>query len=208
MPRASAATLPPSACPASSVVEGTAPAALRGLPPPDAIFVGGGASDAGVLDRVIDALHPGGRLVVNAVTLETEALLIARHARARRRAHPHRHHAGKPHIRPDNVGHDGVAPCYAGDAVGVGEAMIVAGIGCRRGAPADAIMAAIAAALARSGLGKEALHSIATSAIKGEEPGIADAAAAPRRAAGSGCAGRSRSRRSPHRHQLRARRWH
>ena len=44
---------------------------------PDAIFVGGGCSDA-VLDAATAALRPGGRLVVNAVTLETEALLIAR----------------------------------------------------------------------------------------------------------------------------------
>jgi precorrin-6B C5,15-methyltransferase / cobalt-precorrin-6B C5,C15-methyltransferase len=47
---------------------------------PDAIFVGGGCGDA-VLDAAIAALRPGGRLVVNAVTLETEALLIAQHAR-------------------------------------------------------------------------------------------------------------------------------
>ena len=33
-----------------------------------------------MLDAAIAALRPGGRLVVNAVTLETEALLIARHA--------------------------------------------------------------------------------------------------------------------------------
>src|SRR6266851_1554831 len=66
--------------PALEVVEGTAPAALTGLPPPDAIFVGGGASDPGVLDHVIDVLRPPARLVVNAVTLQTEALLIARHA--------------------------------------------------------------------------------------------------------------------------------
>ena len=46
---------------------------------PHAVFVGGGCSDA-VLDAAIAALRPGGRLVVNAVTLETEALLIARHA--------------------------------------------------------------------------------------------------------------------------------
>ena len=47
---------------------------------PDAIFIGGGASDAGVLDTAIAALRSGGRLVVNAVTLDTEALLIAQHA--------------------------------------------------------------------------------------------------------------------------------
>ena len=33
-----------------------------------------------MLDAAIAALRAGGRLVVNAVTLETEALLIARHA--------------------------------------------------------------------------------------------------------------------------------
>jgi precorrin-6Y C5,15-methyltransferase (decarboxylating) len=60
---------------------GTAPDALQGLPTPDAVFVGGGASRDGVLDAVWQALPKGGRLVVNAVTLETEAILIARQAR-------------------------------------------------------------------------------------------------------------------------------
>ncbi|HEX3860199.1 MAG TPA: precorrin-6y C5,15-methyltransferase (decarboxylating) subunit CbiE [Stellaceae bacterium] len=59
---------------------GEAPAALTGLPAPDAVFVGGGASDAGMLDAVSAALRPGGRLVVNAVTLRTEALLLDRYA--------------------------------------------------------------------------------------------------------------------------------
>lgn len=62
------------------VVEGVAPAALQGLTSPDAIFVGGGAGEPGVLDQAIAMLRAGGRLVVNAVTLETEALLLARHA--------------------------------------------------------------------------------------------------------------------------------
>ena len=66
--------------PGLEVVEGAAPEALAGLAQPDAIFVGGGAGRPGVLDVVIAALRPGGRLVVNAVTLETEALLMARHA--------------------------------------------------------------------------------------------------------------------------------
>ena len=55
--------------------------------------------------------------------------------------------------------------------------MIVAGIGCRKGAAAAAIEAAINAALARAGLAANALALIATSAAKGKEPGIADAAA-------------------------------
>jgi precorrin-6B C5,15-methyltransferase / cobalt-precorrin-6B C5,C15-methyltransferase len=66
--------------PGLQVVEGSAPAALGSLAVPDAIFVGGGAGDAGVLDAAARALRPGGRLVVNAVTLETELLLLARHA--------------------------------------------------------------------------------------------------------------------------------
>jgi precorrin-6Y C5,15-methyltransferase (decarboxylating) len=61
------------------IVEGAAPAALSGLAAPDAIFIGGGG-DAAVLDAAARALRPGGRLVANAVTLETEALLLARHA--------------------------------------------------------------------------------------------------------------------------------
>ena len=60
---------------------GTAPDALKDLPSPDAVFVGGGASRDGVLDTIWQALPPGGRLVVNSVTLETEAILIAWQAR-------------------------------------------------------------------------------------------------------------------------------
>ena len=66
--------------PGLEVIEAAAPAALSGLATPDAIFVGGGASDAGVLDAATRALRAGGRLVVNAVTLETEAVMLARHA--------------------------------------------------------------------------------------------------------------------------------
>ncbi|CDX37264.1 Precorrin-6Y C(5,15)-methyltransferase (decarboxylating) [Mesorhizobium sp. ORS 3359] len=58
------------------VVEGSAPKALAKLETPDAIFVGGGGSDDGVLEKAIKALRPGGRLVANAVTLEMEALLL------------------------------------------------------------------------------------------------------------------------------------
>lgn len=58
------------------VVAGSAPDALIGLPAPDAVFVGGGAG-AETLDRSWAALRPGGRLVVHAVTQETELLLVA-----------------------------------------------------------------------------------------------------------------------------------
>lgn len=63
------------------VMEGQAPGILSGLPTPNAAFIGGGASSEGTLDTVIATLRRGGRLVVNAVTLGTEALLIERHAK-------------------------------------------------------------------------------------------------------------------------------
>jgi precorrin-6Y C5,15-methyltransferase (decarboxylating) len=66
--------------PALQVVAGAAPEALDGLPSPDAIFVGGGVSVPGVLEACVAALRPGGRLVANGVTLETESLLAAKHA--------------------------------------------------------------------------------------------------------------------------------
>lgn len=62
------------------VVIGHAPEALAALPQPDAIFVGGGATEPGVLDACWSALRPGGRLVVHGVTLETERVLADRHA--------------------------------------------------------------------------------------------------------------------------------
>ncbi|CAO5241800.1 precorrin-6y C5,15-methyltransferase (decarboxylating) subunit CbiE [Frankia sp. AgKG'84/4] len=67
--------------PSLRVVLGSAPAALAGLPTPDAIFVGGGVSGAGVLDACFAALRGQGRLVVNAVTLESEAVLADWYAR-------------------------------------------------------------------------------------------------------------------------------
>lgn len=67
--------------PGLKVVEGGAPDALRDLPAPDAVFVGGGGSEPGVMDAAVDVLRPGGRLVANAVTLEMEAVLLALQAR-------------------------------------------------------------------------------------------------------------------------------
>jgi precorrin-6Y C5,15-methyltransferase (decarboxylating) len=66
--------------PALRVVTGRAPAALDGLEAPDAIFVGGGATEPGLVDACWEALAPGGRLVIHGVTLETEALLGHQHA--------------------------------------------------------------------------------------------------------------------------------
>lgn len=62
--------------PGLQLVRGEAPLALEGLEAPDAIFIGGGATDDGMLDACWDALKPGGRLIVNAVTLQSEMLLF------------------------------------------------------------------------------------------------------------------------------------
>jgi precorrin-6Y C5,15-methyltransferase (decarboxylating) len=59
---------------------GKAPAALRELPEPTAVFVGGGAAAPGLLENCWGRLGSGGRLVVNAVTLAGEAELLAFHA--------------------------------------------------------------------------------------------------------------------------------
>jgi precorrin-6Y C5,15-methyltransferase (decarboxylating) len=66
--------------PELDVRHGRAPAALDGLPAPDAIFVGGGLTEPGLLERCRQALAPGGRLVANAVTLEGEQALVAARA--------------------------------------------------------------------------------------------------------------------------------
>jgi precorrin-6Y C5,15-methyltransferase (decarboxylating) len=67
--------------PALRVVRGAAPAALADLPTPAAIFLGGGAHRPGVIDTAWRALPPDGRLVANAVTIETEAALLEARAR-------------------------------------------------------------------------------------------------------------------------------
>ena len=65
--------------PELAIVTGEAPAALAGLPAPDAVFLGGGLATPGLFEAAWRALKPGGRLVANAVTLEGEARLLAWH---------------------------------------------------------------------------------------------------------------------------------
>lgn len=61
--------------PRLKLIEGRMPEALNGLRAPDAIFIGGGLTDE-LVEICFDALKPHGRLVANAVTLESEARLI------------------------------------------------------------------------------------------------------------------------------------
>lgn len=52
------------------------PEALLELPEPDAIFIGGGVTAEGVLETCWERLRPGGRLLANAVTLQSERVLL------------------------------------------------------------------------------------------------------------------------------------
>jgi precorrin-6B C5,15-methyltransferase / cobalt-precorrin-6B C5,C15-methyltransferase len=61
------------------LMRGKAPAALADLPTPDAIFIGGGVTAPGLLDTCWLALRSGGRLVANAVTVESELQLLQWH---------------------------------------------------------------------------------------------------------------------------------
>ncbi|AKA84224.1 MULTISPECIES: bifunctional cobalt-precorrin-7 (C(5))-methyltransferase/cobalt-precorrin-6B (C(15))-methyltransferase [Pseudomonas fluorescens group] len=62
--------------PGLQLIRGKAPDALLGLEAPDAIFIGGGVTREGVLDTCWQHLRPGGRLVANAVTLQSEMTLM------------------------------------------------------------------------------------------------------------------------------------
>ncbi|KAA0982422.1 precorrin-6y C5,15-methyltransferase (decarboxylating) subunit CbiE [Pseudomonas sp. ANT_J28] len=63
--------------PGLQLIRGCAPQALAGLERPDAIFIGGGVTREGVLDTCWAQLKPGGRLIANAVTLQSEVTLMA-----------------------------------------------------------------------------------------------------------------------------------
>ncbi|MEG4218887.1 precorrin-6y C5,15-methyltransferase (decarboxylating) subunit CbiE [Microcoleus sp. Pol14C6] len=65
--------------PELEIVAGEAPEALTNLPQPNAIFIGGGVTAESVLETCWNALGEGGRLVVNAVTVESEFKVLQWH---------------------------------------------------------------------------------------------------------------------------------
>jgi precorrin-6Y C5,15-methyltransferase (decarboxylating), CbiT subunit len=67
--------------PELEIVAGEAPEALTKLPQPNAIFIGGGVTAESVLETCWNALGEGGRLVVNAVTVESEFKVLQGHDR-------------------------------------------------------------------------------------------------------------------------------
>lgn len=66
--------------PRLELIDGMVPEALDGLEAPDAVFIGGGLSEE-TFAAAWSALKPLGRLVANAVTLDSEAKLIELHSR-------------------------------------------------------------------------------------------------------------------------------
>lgn len=58
------------------IIAGVAPDAFKGLPNPDAIFIGGGLTTPDLLQTCWQALQAGGRLVANAITVESEQMLF------------------------------------------------------------------------------------------------------------------------------------
>ena len=67
--------------PQLQIVTGAAPQAVAGLAPPDAVFVGGGVAEEGMLPAMWAALRPGGRLVANVVSTAGERTLLDWQAR-------------------------------------------------------------------------------------------------------------------------------
>ena len=77
-------------------VRGVAPDAFDDAPEPAAIFIGGGLTHAGLLDACFDRLRAGGRLVANAVTAESEAVLAQWYLRHDGELRRFQHYHGEP----------------------------------------------------------------------------------------------------------------
>ncbi|OBH42436.1 bifunctional cobalt-precorrin-7 (C(5))-methyltransferase/cobalt-precorrin-6B (C(15))-methyltransferase [Mycobacterium mantenii] len=76
-------------------LRGDAPGAFAGAEPPSAIFIGGGLTQPGLLDACWDSLPGGGRLVVNVVTTESEAVLTQAHQRLGGQLRRFQHYQGE-----------------------------------------------------------------------------------------------------------------
>jgi precorrin-6y C5,15-methyltransferase (decarboxylating) CbiE subunit/precorrin-6Y C5,15-methyltransferase (decarboxylating) CbiT subunit len=77
-------------------VRGEAPNAFDGAEAPSAIFIGGGLSEPGLLDACLDRLSSGGRLVANAVTVESESVLAQAYSRFGGQLRRFQHYRGEP----------------------------------------------------------------------------------------------------------------
>ena len=73
-----------------------APEGFEGVAQPDVIFIGGGLTGPGMLEACLAQLPAGGRLVANAVTAESEALLVQWHTRLGGELRRFQHYQGEP----------------------------------------------------------------------------------------------------------------
>jgi precorrin-6Y C5,15-methyltransferase (decarboxylating) len=77
-------------------VRGDAPASFEGARAPSVVFIGGGLTQPGLLDECLQRLPVGGRLVANAVTVESEALLVQRYSELGGELRKFQHYRGEP----------------------------------------------------------------------------------------------------------------
>jgi precorrin-6Y C5,15-methyltransferase (decarboxylating) len=171
--------------PRLEVVTGEVPAVLAALPAPHAVFIGGGGAPQ-VIDRSWAALNPGGRLVANAITIETERALLAAQARyggmlTRISIERLDTVGGKHAFRPGMTVSQwsAVKPLVEKPIRGettCGEAMIVAGLGCRKACDAGEILRLVEQALVKAAQPRSALAALATPAFKAATGGPREAA--------------------------------
>jgi precorrin-6Y C5,15-methyltransferase (decarboxylating) len=72
-----------------------APEAFDYVPPPKVVFIGGGLTQPGLVDACYERLVAGGRLVANAVTAESEAVLIQWYSRSGGELRRYQHYQGE-----------------------------------------------------------------------------------------------------------------
>ncbi|KUI21388.1 precorrin-6Y-methylase [Mycobacterium lehmannii] len=77
-------------------VHGDAPGSFDSVPAPDAVFIGGGITQPGLLEACFERLPSGGRLVANAVTVESESLVAQRYSRHGGELRRFEYHRGEP----------------------------------------------------------------------------------------------------------------
>jgi precorrin-6Y C5,15-methyltransferase (decarboxylating) len=77
-------------------VRGAAPEAFDGAAAPSVVFIGGGLTCPGLLDTCLGALPDGGRIVANAVTAESEAVLTQAYSRFGGQLLRFQHYQGEP----------------------------------------------------------------------------------------------------------------
>ncbi|UCZ58483.1 precorrin-6y C5,15-methyltransferase (decarboxylating) subunit CbiE [Mycolicibacterium phocaicum] len=77
-------------------VRGAAPESFADVAGPDTIFIGGGLTQPGLFDACYNALEPGGRLVANAVTAESEAFVVQLYSKLGGDLRRFQHYHGEP----------------------------------------------------------------------------------------------------------------